>query len=124
MYCTNCGREMPDGAKFCPECGSSATGGGEAPTSTATALMVNKKSDGLAVILSFIIPGLGQLYLGKIDRGLAMLVGGIALGLLSLWLLFPAIAYIVVWIYSMYDAYQVSEEYNRYLLEHNGQPPW
>lgn len=23
MYCTNCGVELPDGAKFCYECGSS-----------------------------------------------------------------------------------------------------
>lgn len=28
MYCTNCGNKIPDGARFCPTCGTAAGGGG------------------------------------------------------------------------------------------------
>ena len=26
MYCSNCGKQIADGSKFCPECGASQTG--------------------------------------------------------------------------------------------------
>lgn len=33
MFCPNCGKQIPDGSKFCPECGSTldAAGGGSVP---------------------------------------------------------------------------------------------
>lgn len=27
MYCTKCGKNIPDDSKFCPECGTSCSGG-------------------------------------------------------------------------------------------------
>jgi TM2 domain-containing membrane protein YozV len=65
------------------------------------------KSPGLAVFLSFLIPGMGQFYCGSTTRGAIML----AIFLFS-WLL----AYFVigffgvmgVWIWSMIDAYNVA----------------
>lgn len=32
MYCSQCGNKMPDGSRFCPECGVSVDGGSAAPS--------------------------------------------------------------------------------------------
>lgn len=127
MYCQNCGAQLPDGAKFCDRCGAK-TGVEGTGSSTSeydmASIMVNKKSEALALILSLIIPGLGQIYIGQMSKGIMMIVAAIIIGALSLFLLFPVIIYLVLWIYGMYDAFQGAKEYNRYLLDHKGQPPW
>ena len=58
----------------------------------------------LALILSFFIPGLGQFYTGQFLKAILLFV---AAGILAFfWFTIIAIPlYIVVWIYSMYDAY-------------------
>lgn len=53
-----------------------------------------------------------------------MLVAAILIAIFGVILIIPLIAYIVLWFYGMYDAYTTAKEYNAYLLEHNGQPPW
>ena len=35
--------------------------------------MKNKKESGVAAVLSFLIPGMGQIYCGRVGRGLAFL---------------------------------------------------
>ncbi len=86
--------------------------------------MINKKSEGLALILSFLIPGLGQIYVGKSSAGALMIVAAVILGMTTALLILPGIIYIALWIYGMYNAYVEAKEYNRYLLDHNGNPPW
>jgi len=56
-----------------------------------------KKSKGLMAALSFIIPGLGQMLMGRVGRGLVIFF-------LS-WLVIP-------WIYGIYDAHKIAKEYN------------
>ena len=65
-----------------------------------------------------------RIYIGQMSKGIMMIVAAIIIGALSLFLLFPVIIYLVLWIYGMYDAFQGAKEYNRYLLDHKGQPPW
>ena len=59
-----------------------------------------KKSVGIAVLLSLIIPGAGQMYLGKVGRGIIIL--------LTCWLIIP-------WIYGIYEAYKSAKDYNAQL---------
>jgi len=59
-----------------------------------------KKSIGIAVLLSVVIPGAGQMYLGKVGKGIILL--------LTCWLIIP-------WIYSIYDAYKSAKDYNAQL---------
>lgn len=67
MYCNNCGSEMADDAKFCPKCGKEA---GAQPRASGThGVAYTEKSVGLAVVLSLIIVGAGQMYAGKVGRG-------------------------------------------------------
>ena len=127
LFCPNCGKQIPDDAKFCPECGfasSKTEATGPKPVDANTAIMFNKKSEGLALILSLLICGLGQIYVGKATRGIGFLLGAIVLAVLSAFLFFPIIVAFVLWVYGMYDAYNLARQYNEYLLSHNGQTPW
>ncbi|MDO5861997.1 MAG: zinc ribbon domain-containing protein [Thermoplasmata archaeon] len=150
MYCSSCGKEIPEGAKFCPECGAqSGSGAGSGGVDANTAIMFNKKSEGLALILSLILPGLGQMYVGRFARGAVMLAVSILLGIgayvgliafagaadghsnpdsmvlgLLAFMCLMGLAYLVLWFYAMYDAYTQAKEYNQHLLDHGGQKPW
>jgi TM2 domain-containing membrane protein YozV len=62
------------------------------------------KSPGIALLLSFLLCGVGQMYNGQVGKGFLMLFGGIAA-----WLVFLGW---VVWIWSMVDAYQTAKQMN------------
>lgn len=62
------------------------------------------KSPGVALVLSLIICGAGQMYNGQVGKGIAMLLGCIFLWIILLgW---------IIWIWSMVDAYQVAKRMN------------
>lgn len=127
MYCQNCGSQLPDSAKFCDRCGAKVGTDTERSNSNTeynmASIMVNKKSEALALILSLLIPGLGQIYNGQVSKGAMMIVAAIVCAVL-IFVFFPiGILYIVLWIYAMYDAFKDAKEYNQYLLSHNGNPP-
>jgi TM2 domain-containing membrane protein YozV len=74
------------------------------------------KSPGVALLLSFLICGAGQMYCGRVGKGILMLIGCIALWFVLLgW---------AVWIWSMIDAYATAKDMNlRYLRRlQAGQP--
>lgn len=84
-------------------------------------------SPAVAAVLSLLVPGLGQIYAGKQERGAAILVAGIVVGTLSLiWQtlfvsarmdIYPFWAYrillvaytLVFWIWQVADAYRQAE---------------
>jgi TM2 domain-containing membrane protein YozV len=54
--------------------------------------------------MSFFFPGLGQLYKGRIGRGILIFIGQVCMWLIGAILLFiPTLAY---WIWNIYDAYK------------------
>ena len=113
---------------YCPYCGSIQGTGGPVPGSAASNSgsyvgAYGKKSEGIALVLSFLLAGLGHIYVGKITTGLLYIVLSIVLVILGALLLFPLIIYLVLWIYCIYDSYHKAQEYNRTLIE-TGQPPW
>ncbi|KMO12172.1 GYF domain-containing protein [Methylobacterium platani] len=62
------------------------------------------KSPGIALVLSLVICGIGQMYNGQVAKGILMLLGSILLWLVMLgW---------IVWIWSMIDAYQTAKAIN------------
>lgn len=66
------------------------------------------KSPGVALLLSLLICGAGQMYCGRVGKGILMLIGCVAL-----WLIFLGW---IVWIWSMIDAYATAKDMNlRYL---------
>jgi len=76
----------------------------------------------LAAILSLLVPGLGQIYAGKQERGATILVAGIVVGTLAMisqtlflayaagafwWYRLPLTAYaLIFWIWQLVDAYK------------------
>ncbi|MCP1714497.1 TM2 domain-containing membrane protein YozV [Methanocalculus alkaliphilus] len=62
----------------------------------------------LAVILSFFIPGLGQFYTGQFLKAIALFILAVIFAGLST-VLIGIPFYLIVWIYSMYDAYTTAE---------------
>ena len=80
MFCPNCGEKIPEGGRFCPSCGYSTSGGPLTPgngdsnhsSSTNTKILMNKKSEGLALILSFMMVLYGLRLVGHSDRQLEL----------------------------------------------------
>lgn len=56
-----------------------------------------KKSAGMATAFSTILPGVGQMYMEKVGKGILIL--------LFCWLIVP-------WLYGIYDAYKSAKDYN------------
>lgn len=65
VYCSKCGTGTEDTASFCSKCGASLAGGAN-PNSPVTVIVNGTNANPiLAGILSFLIPGLGQVYNGQ-----------------------------------------------------------
>jgi len=90
----------------------------------------------LAAVVGGLFLGVGHIYIGKIGRGLALLIIGwiikipIIVSLLLFWLLWPiaitaifGIASLALWAWSIFDAYNLAKKYNEHLQAY-GKPPW
>jgi TM2 domain-containing membrane protein YozV len=62
----------------------------------------------LAVLLSFFIPGLGQFYTGQFLKAVLLFIAAVIFGGLST-IIIGIPFYIIVWLYSMYDAYTAAK---------------
>ncbi|MDR3205817.1 MAG: zinc ribbon domain-containing protein [Candidatus Methanoplasma sp.] len=153
MYCIRCGKEIDDGVQFCPGCGGPTSGNARPPPyggnyqAPPYGYQLPLKNTGVAVILAFLFTGLGHLYIGKIKRGIAVLIGGILLPSISLVLFLPFLIVdsggatdpaigaflallivvglidVIYWIWNIVDAYNLAKEYND-VLRNTGNPPW
>ena len=134
MYCSHCEKDMPTNFIFCPVCGNAPTLQSQ-PTrqplpqqtnyyQNNPPITVQPKSEALAIVLSVLILGVGQMYLGKVGRGIGILVGGIILGVIGIATYgIGFIAAIILFIWQVIDSYNLCRRYNSYLLQ-NGRPPW
>ena len=69
------------------------------------------KSAGLAAVLSFLIPGLGQIYNGQIVKGLILVVVQ-AINVALMHVLIGFVFYPIVLVYAVFDAYGSAERIN------------
>ena len=100
IKCPECKKEISDKAGACPSCGYSKGG-----TQKAAPQVIVSKSPGLAAVLSFFIPGLGQIYNGQIGKGISFII----LYGISIMLIFTGIGIFttpIMWLIGIYDAYQ------------------
>jgi len=134
MYCRNCGSAVNEkaevcmscgvrplnGTKYCQECGAETTEKQEICTQCGCRLKAMgvkidhsglvypsdpPKSSTTATLLSCFITGVGQIYLGQTLKGLAWLVGGVALSAAT-----GGILAIPIWIAVMVDAYRIGKK--------------
>jgi TM2 domain-containing membrane protein YozV len=103
-FCENCGAEIDRRAEICPKCGVRIQPPAEI------------RNPGVSLILSFFIPGLGQLYNGQITKGLIFIAIGFFLAL-TIILLIGIILYPLFWIYNMYDAYDTAKKVNAGIIK-------
>lgn len=74
------------------------------------------KNSGLAAILSFLLPGLGQMYNGEIGKGVLIMV----VQFVNFLLMFIIIGFItspIVLIWAIYDAYKTAERINQQYMQ-------
>lgn len=64
--------------------------------------METKQTYALPAILSFFIPGLGQLIKGQVLKAFLIWIVG---GLISFFLFWTVIVPIIIWLWAVYDAY-------------------
>ena len=102
-FCGNCGNGIDEAARFCQHCGNQ-----QVATTHTTAMPVvhaTARDPAIAVLLSFVWSGAGQIYAGATSRGIWMIVIG---AFLFLWVLGSAGAAFIfafpLWIWSMFDA--------------------
>jgi TM2 domain-containing membrane protein YozV len=118
-FCENCGAQVSENTEFCENCGEKTGSSGPAlssPTDASpvtqplqpdkTAIDLKKKNPFLALVLSLLISGVGQMYNGQVKKGLVLLVG-----LIIFFVAFWPIA-IIVWLFGMYDAYTTALKIN------------
>ena len=110
-FCRNCGYELNGNYKFCPECGHDLSGRVTANRSSVPSVNSGEKNLVLAVILSVIFPGLGQIYLGLNQKGILFIVGYIISAVL-IFLLIGFLLVLVVWIWALVDVVQSTNAIN------------
>ena len=101
MYCSNCGKEMADDARFCPACGasvSSLTPPPQKPSVICVSSVKNSKSRISYILLGIFLGVLGvhNFYAGYGGRGSAQLLITLFLG----WLVIPLF---IVWIWCIVE---------------------
>jgi len=69
----------------------------------------SRNSIEIAIIASFVFPGLGQLYNGQVNKAIKFVILGVVFGILTQFLV-GFIFYPLLWIYGIYDAYGVAKE--------------
>lgn len=79
---------------------------------------VEKKSSGIAAVLSFFLVGLGQIYNGQIGKGIIFMIVGFILGIISIMVVFSGnmfgfLIYPAFWLINIHDAYETAQKINR-----------
>jgi TM2 domain-containing membrane protein YozV len=112
VFCPSCGAQNQPSSRFCLQCGAALIA---APQGVVADLprqhtpvpgqpvYARDKNAAVALILSLIIVGLGQLYNGDVKKGLLMFAGAFVGGLLTLGLVWLGLA-----IWAAIDAYNVA----------------
>ena len=147
MYCHKCGKELDGGALYCSYCGASVNGSMDDTVSGKAApnIPYAHKNVGVSLVLGFFIPGLGHIYIGKLVRGICILIAYILLeslilfqfftrydynyltysdvtGILALTVLLSILSFILM-IWNLFDVNRLGKEYND-CIRKGGDPPW
>ena len=108
-YCSSCGDSVKKENKHCSGCGHNL-----AHTIKTAEHHEHKKvvhvhkhenqTHGVPALLSFFVPGLGQLVKGQVGKAILFFIGAIICAIL-MFVLIGIILYPLLWLYNIYDAY-------------------
>lgn len=100
-FCQNCGAALAEGARFCASCGREQPGVVAAAVAAPAAI---PEKYGMAALLSFFLPGLGQVVKGQILKAILIWLGTIVFIVLSFVVIgLPLL--LILWLWQIYDAY-------------------
>jgi hypothetical protein len=108
-FCPACGKEVLPGEAFCLNCGAPLPGNALQRTTGGTDNQAHAGAEGkekrgwLGIVLSSILPGLGQYYFGQRTKGRIFIIVAVALLLTSLFGF--ELLYLLFWLYSMIDEF-------------------
>lgn len=103
MFCEKCGSEVADGSRFCKYCGSRIN-----PSANASNRAFNVKKDKnmiTALIISFILPGMGIFYAGNKKKGIVLFIAGLIFAFMGIRAPISAVIGILIWAYGLYGTY-------------------
>ena len=109
MFCPQCGSQTPDQMSFCEKCGGALADGrmrGGPANPVAKLYAVDKRPE-VALLLSFLIPGVGQFYNGDTKRGL-LIFGIWCISWFLVEIGIGVVGLVAAWIWGMANAYQVA----------------
>ncbi len=86
------------------------------------AVASNRKSSGVAILLSLLVTGLGHVYAGATGRGLAFFVAGVV-ALFSVFAIVGLVLLPIVWIWAAVDASKTTDRHNLRLLQNPAAAP-
>ena len=101
-FCQSCGKKINFNAEICPHCG----------VRVANVTRYEEKNVLLSAILSFLFPGLGNLYLGLNKKGVSFIIAYIVSAILII-LLIGIVLVIIVWIWALIDTIKSTEAINK-----------
>jgi TM2 domain-containing membrane protein YozV len=105
-FCPECGKSiLNDSTKFCENCGTSLMVS-DTLIKKSPQEIVEEKSSFVAVLCSFFIPGLGQVYNGETEKGILIYLGT----LIGIFIFF--IPGLIIWISGLYDSYSTAKKMN------------
>jgi len=81
------------------------------PQQSAPVAQVAPKNPGIALLVSFFIPGLGSMMNGQVGKGVGILVGYIVSWFLTI-ILVGFVGLVGFWVWGMVDAYQGAKSWN------------
>ena len=79
------------------------------------AMAINHKSTGVAVLLSLLLTGAGQVYCGRVGRGIAFFFAGL-FSAMMIFVLVGLILLPIVWIWAAIDAGNLAKRQNEMLM--------
>jgi TM2 domain-containing membrane protein YozV len=75
-------------------------------------MQVAPKNPGIALLISFFIPGVGSLYAGKTNTGVIILIGYVISWVLTI-VIIGFLGVFGFWVWGMIDAYTAAQSWNR-----------
>lgn len=135
-FCANCGSILTDKNMPCLQCGHVKTTFNNNPIPNSPQGLpahMMYKNEGNALILAVVLGifglnGIGHIYIGKIGKGIGLLIGSIvlfAVGIATL-LIFVGIIFLIMYfalfIWQIIDARNLCKEYN-HAIKTTGNPP-
>jgi TM2 domain-containing membrane protein YozV len=109
-YCTHCGAKVEPNSKFCTGCGkpTSLAAAQVTTSSSAARKTISRDRAILAYIMGILITGTGHMVVGRVARGILILVGAIVVGFITSYIFLGLffIAIVVYWILQLIDLYR------------------